>query len=104
MNPWVLVPCKADVPYFPLLSGLDGHVDGAALENPVGIVVVVDFVELPQIDMVALQPAQAVVKMLLGGLAIPPAILRHQEHPITPSDKRVAHQFLAAAIVIIPRT
>jgi len=53
---------KADEADFTLFAGLEGAFQGAIFaEDEVGIVVPFDPVELPQVDAVGAEPAQAVL-------------------------------------------
>ena len=75
-----LVSGEADVAHFALRLGDLGGLDGAArLEDPLRVVVVVDLVELPEVQVVGAQAAQALVELFQGAVARPIADLRHEE-------------------------
>ena len=70
------------------------------LEDPVGVVIVVDLVELPDVDHIGLQSAQAIVQLCFGGFAVTGADLGHQRHLIAPIVEGQPHPPLGFAIVI----
>ena len=55
MDARVFVSRESDEPYLTRLACLQRGLDGAPFKNPVGIVVVIDFVELPKVQVVSLQ-------------------------------------------------
>ena len=62
---------EPEVANLALLQRVESGVDCAVVgENPIGVVVVDDFVKLPQVDMIGLQPAKAVVEVRLRALAV----------------------------------
>ena len=89
----------------PSLSAFSAGVDGAVLgEDPVRVVVVDHLVELPEIDPVGLEAAEAVLQVglrVLGGAA---ADLGHEEDLVAEPalGQGFAHPLLGAAIVVVP--
>ena len=70
----------------------------------VRIIVVDDFVHLPQIKVVCLQPPQRLLQLLHRDLAVASVgtHFRHQEHFVAPAAERLAHPFFAPAVVVFP--
>ncbi len=105
MDTRVFMPGEPQVPNLSLLERLERRVDGAVFgEDPVGIVVVDHFMKLPQVDMVGLEPAQAVFEVglsLAGGAA---ANLGHEEDLVAPASlgEGLAHSLLGDAVVVVP--
>ena len=59
----VLVAREADEADLARLSRLEGGPDPAGLEQPVGVLVPVDLVELPEVEVVGAETAQAVLQV-----------------------------------------
>src|SRR5204862_387383 len=74
-----LVAGVADEAHLALLLGLQGLGQGAPLHDPVGVVVVVDLVELPQVEDVGAKAAQGVLQVLPCAPGVAGAVLGHQE-------------------------
>jgi hypothetical protein len=55
MDGRILVAGKPNVPNLASLLSFQGRLHAAFVEHPIGVVVVVDFVKLPQIDDVGLE-------------------------------------------------
>ncbi len=69
MDRRVLVAGEAEKANLALLLGLEGAFDRTtAVEDPVGVVVVDDFVKLPEIEVVGAQTSQAVLEVRLSVL------------------------------------
>ena len=62
VDPRILVAGEPDVADLARLSRLDGCFQATLFEDPVRIVVIDDFVKLPEVDPVRLKPPQAVVR------------------------------------------
>jgi hypothetical protein len=99
-----LVPGEPEEPHLPLLLRLDRLGQRTPLDDPVRVVVVVDLVELPQVEVVGAESPQTVLQVLAGSGRVAGAVLGHQEHVLPPPavGQRTAHQFLAAAVVVVP--
>ena len=105
MDRRVLVAGEAQEADLPLLLGLEGVFDRTPCgEDPVGVVVVDDLVELPEVEMIGAEPAQAVFQVRLGVLGGPAAALGHEEDLVAavPLRDRLAHALFGAAVVIVP--
>ena len=99
----LLCPVESDVAHLALGLGDLGGLDGAAgIEDPIGVVVVVDFVELPKVQVVGAQAAQALVELLQGAVAGPVADLRHEEDVVAMVGQSAAIAALAEAVAIVP--
>ena len=74
------------------------------LEDPLGVVVVVDLVELPEVEVIGLEPAQAVLEVRLGVLGGAAAALGHEEDLVAPAPlrDRLAHPVLGLAVHVVP--
>ena len=71
---------EPDEPNFRRLSRCYRCFDGSArCEDPLRVVVVVDLMKLPQINHVRPEPAQAIVKLLFGPLAVARALLSSRQ-------------------------
>ena len=89
----------------PLFLGLEGVFDRAPfVKDPVRVVVVDDLVELPEVEMIGSQPAEAVFQVRLGVLGGSAAALGHEENLVTaiPLRDRLSHPFFGAAVVVVP--
>ena len=76
-----LVAGESDVANQAAFACLEGRLDCTArLKYPLGVVVVVDFVELPEVQIVHAQATQAVVQLCARGLGVPSADFGHQKH------------------------
>src|SRR6185437_9781325 len=104
MNVWVFVAGEADEANLAGLLSLEHLGQAAALNDPIGIVIVVYFVKLHEIDVIGAQPAQAVVDVLFDGLGVAAAVLGHEKalFAFVVQSQRLAHDLFAAAVVIIP--
>ena len=101
----VLVAGEAEEADLAVLQGLEAGVDGPVLgEDPVGVVVVDDLVELPEVEVVGLEPAEAVLQVRLGLLGGPAADLGHEEDLVAaaPLGQGLAHPLLGDAVVVVP--
>ena len=58
---WPVKPMKRTLPF---LARFERRFEAAFVEDPVGIVVVDHLVKLPEIEMIGLQAAQAVLQVL----------------------------------------
>src|SRR6185503_12108789 len=106
MNPRVLVTGEADEPHLALALGLLERLDDAAArEVPVRIVVVHALVNLPEVEVIGLQPAQRLFELphRLAPVAAVRTHLRHQEDLVPAAGERLAHDFLRLAVVVFPR-
>jgi hypothetical protein len=94
---------KADKPDLASVTGCDCRLDGAVgPENPLRIVVVVHFMELPDIDHVRAQPSEAVFKLLLRSFSVPAADLGHQYDLVPASFEGDAHTALRLTASVFP--
>ena len=84
-----------------MVQGFDHSAGG---EVQIGIVVVDDFVNLPQIEMIGLETFQRFFELPHGHLFIAAmrADLGHQKHFVAFAGQRLAHPFLAAMVVVFP--
>ena len=101
----MLVAGEAEEADLALLLGLEGELEGTAgREDPVGVVVVVDLVELPEVEMIGPQPAEAVFEVGLGVLGGAAAALGHEEDLVAPASlrDRLAHALLGLAVHVVP--
>ena len=101
----MLVAGEPDVADLALLPGLEGELECAAgREDPVGIVVVIDLVELPEVEMIGPQPAETVFEVGLGVLGGAAAALGHEEDLVAPASlrDRLAHAILGLAVHVVP--
>jgi hypothetical protein len=98
------VPGEPDVADFAGVAGFDGGPDAALVKQPLGVDRPIDFVELPEVQIVGLQPPQAVFQMLLGAPVVAVAALGHEKHllPAAAVGQCLAHHLFAAPVVIIP--
>jgi len=71
----------------------------------VGIILKNDAVNLPEIEVVGLQPPQRLLELphRSPGIAAVRADLGHQEHAVATILDRLPHPHLALAVVILPR-
>ena len=105
VNLRVLVPGEPEEADLALLLGLEGVLEcSSRLEDPLGVVVVVDLVELPEVEVIGLEPAQAVFEVGLGVLGGPAAALGHEEDLVAPAPlrDRLAHPVLGLPVHVIP--
>src|SRR5262249_53329368 len=64
-----------------------------------------DLVKLPEVEMIGLQPAQAVFQVGLGVLSGAPAALGHEEDLVASISlrDRLSHPLFGTAVVVVPR-
>ena len=106
VNLRVFVAREADEAHLALALRLLERLDRAAgREVQVGVVVVDDFVNLPEVEVVGLQSPQRLFELAQRRPSVAPvrADLRHQENFFAPPTERLAHQLLAVAFVVLPR-
>ncbi len=102
----ILVAGESDEAHLPLLLRLRQRFDRAVRsEVQIRIVVVDHFVDLPQVEVIGLQPAQRVVQLLERDLfaAAVRADFRHHERAIALSAQRASQALLAHPVVVLPR-
>jgi hypothetical protein len=60
--------------------------------------------KLPEVDVVRLQPAEAVLKMRFRARVVPVANFAHEENLLAAAvhRERLAHDFLGVAVMVIP--
>ncbi len=97
-------PSEANETHFPFLLRLQRLRQAALLDHPVGVIVVVDLVELPQVEYVGPQAAQALFEVLPRATGVALTVLGHEEDflAVSPLSKCLAHDLLAAAVVVVP--
>src|SRR2546427_13251156 len=102
MNSRVLVAGETDETDLARLARFERGLDSAFYEDPIGIIVVNQLVELPEVEMIRLQTAEAVFEALHGSLVIAIAVLGHQEDFVAAPihGERFAHDLLRMAVVI----
>ena len=97
---------EAEVADLALLDRLEGGVDGAILgEDPVGVIVVAHLVELPEVEMVGLEPSGGCLRdRPCASLAVRPQhlVIRKTLSRSFPSDEGLAHPLLGEAVVVVP--
>ena len=101
----VLVAGEANQPGFSLLLGSIQGFDYAAFGiGQVGIVIITDGVNLPQIQVIGLQASQGLLEHPHGfiGTAAVRANLGHDKSPIAMAFQASAQEVLGLAIVIFP--
>jgi hypothetical protein len=87
------------------LLGLRQRVHDAAFrEMPFGIVLVRALMDLPQIEVVGVQPSKRLLELALRhvGVSTVRADLRHQEHTLPAVLNGPAHPAFAFAVVVFP--
>ena len=96
--------CESDEADLALLPGQIGRLDSAvAREDHLRVFLVHDFVELPQIDHIGPQAAQAVLQMFHGGLFVAAVVLCHEEDLLSITVcKGLAHELFGPAVVVFP--
>ena len=98
-----LVAGEADVANETALAGFKGGLDGAArFEDPLGVVVVVDLVELPEVEVVHLEAAEAVIELGAGGFGVASTDLGHKEDVVAATLDGAAVALLADAVAVVP--
>ena len=104
MNAWVFVAGETDVADLAFFPSFESGLHTALLKHPIRIVVVVVLVELPEINVVGLEAAQAFFEIALAAGVVALAVLGHQEDllAVTVGGEGVAHDFLGATVVIVP--
>ena len=105
MDRRVLVAGEADEAHLALLLGLVERLQDAALGvGQLGIVVEGDAVDLPQVEMVGLQPAQRLLEHLQRQVraAAVRADLGHQEDLVAPALEGPAQPVLGSAVLVLP--
>ena len=100
----VLVAGEADEPHLAFLLRLEPLGEHALFDDPLGVVVVIDFVELPEVDAIGAQPAQAVLEALERARVVAVAVLGHEEDLLAPSvhGQGSSHQLLGPSVVVVP--
>ena len=71
-------------------------------EDFVSVLFGLDVVELPAIEVVGLQPPQAVIQVCQRALVVAITDLSHEENLVTAISNGLAHHFLAVTVVVIP--
>ena len=107
MNLGVLVAGEADEANLSFLLGFDQRLGRSARANEeVRIVREADAVNLPEVDVVGLQSAQALFKHLGGERAVATVgtDFGHEEGLVTPSLETFAEPVLGLAAAILPAT
>src|SRR5262245_50230888 len=105
MNLRAFVAGESDESNFPLSPGLFERLDHSALcEMQLRIVVVNNFVNLPQVKVIGLQTPQRIFELAHRFMTITPvsANLGHQKDLVAPVPDSLAHQLFAASVVILP--
>ena len=102
MDARVLVPGKPDVAHLSSLLRLQRHLETAALKHPFRVIVVVDLMELPQVDVVRLHAREAVFQALPGELLVATGVFGHQEDLLPTTLESLAHELLGIPIVVCP--
>ncbi len=105
MNTGILVSRKSDRAYLALLLGLQQRLRRAARsKDQVRIVFVDHLMDLPQVQMVGLQPPQRLFQLPHGNVFAAPmsADLGHHHSVLPLAFERCAHNFFTVPIVIIP--
>ena len=105
MDLGVLVAGESDEADLALLLGFQQRFGGAAgADEEVGIVGETDAVDLPEVDVVGLQPAQALFEHLRGerGVAAVGADLGHQEGLVAPALEALAQPVFGLAPAVLP--
>ncbi len=106
VNARVLVPCEPDESHLARLLRLHHRFHRAALgEDPVGIIESNDLVMLQQVQVIHLQPFQRLVDLARGRFLGATVNLGHHESllPVAALLQRLAHTYLAPALVVVPR-
>ncbi len=95
---------EADLTFF--FGFYKGFCSSARADEEVGVVCEADSVNLPEVDVIGLQPAQALFEHLSGECAVAAmrADLGHQEGLVTPSFEAFAEPVLGLAAAILPAT
>ena len=105
MDAGIFVAGKADEAHFALLLRFAQGFGGAIRANEqLGIVVEGDAVDLPQVEMIGLQPAQRLFQHLHGeaSVAAVRADLGHQEDFVAAALQALAHPVFGFAAVVFP--
>src|SRR3569623_960201 len=73
-------------------------------KNPVGVVIIDNLVELPEVDMVGLEATETVLKVRLRILCGSSAALGHDERLLATAalGQGLAHPLLGDSVMIIP--
>src|SRR5581483_3364659 len=87
VDPGILVPGEANETDLPGFAGLERRFDAAFFKYPIRIVVVNQLVELPKVQMIGTQPAQAVLQAFQRPRVVPIAVLGHQKHLLPPAAR-----------------
>ena len=101
----IFVPGEADEAHLSLLLGFAQRLSRAVgADEQVGIVVEGDAVNLPEVEMIGLQPAQRLFQHLhrQSRLAAVGADLGHQEDLVATALQAFAHPDLRLAAVVLP--
>ena len=87
-----------------MLLGQVGRFDAAVgSEDHLRVVVVDDLVELPEIDHVGLESAEAVFEVLHGRLLVAAVVLGHQEGLVAVAIlEGLAHDLFGSSVVVFP--
>ncbi len=104
MDARIFVARETDEAHLARLLGFQRRLEASFVEDPIRIVVVHHLVELPQVEMVGPEPAQAFVQVLQRPFVVALAVLRHQEYLVAAAvhAQRLAHHLFGVAVVIIP--
>ncbi len=101
----VLVAGETDESRFSLLLGLiEGLQHAAGGVRELGVVVVDDPVDLPEVQVICLEPPERLFEHLQGELPAPPvgADLGHQEDLVAPVPECPPEPVLGLAVVVLP--
>ena len=94
---------EADVADEAAFASFQGSLDGAAgFEDPLGVVVVVDLVELPKVEVVHLEAAEAVIQLLARGFGVAGADLGHEEDVVAAALDGTTVALFADAVAVVP--
>ena len=106
MDRRVLVAGESHEADLALALGLLERLHGPALgEVPIGIVLVDDLVDLPEVEMVGAEALERLVELAHGHVlaAAMRAELGHEEHGVAAAaGEPLAHELLALAVVVFP--
>ena len=65
MNSWILVARESNESDLSFFAGFKGSLDSALVEDPIGVIVIHHFMELPKIEVVSLQAAKTLLQIAL---------------------------------------
>ena len=100
----ILVAGEADEANLAGFLGFESRFEAALFEDPVGIVVVDHFVELPEIEVVGLEATEGLVEIAQRTGVVAFAVLGHEEDLIAAviHFQSFAHDLFGVAVVIVP--